>query len=70
MDRGLAELLMRKLLALSEPLNSIAETIERTTDEAEKAVLRKGIAEIMGRVYTDLELPIIKQHPDLDPDRE
>jgi hypothetical protein len=69
MNRDLAKLLIKKLLSLGKPLNSIAETIERITDEAERATLRKGIAEVMARVYTDLELPIIKQHPDLDPDR-
>lgn len=69
MDRDVAELLMRSLVALGEPLNSIAEIVERVADEGDRATLRRGVAEVMARVYTDLQLPIIRQYPDLDPDR-
>lgn len=70
MDRKVAELLMKDLLALSEPLNSATALTDQISNKDEQAALRRGIGELMGRIYTDLMIPIIKQYPELDPDRK
>lgn len=50
-------------------MNTVAENIERVDVEAEKLELRRGIADMMGALYTDLMRPIIRTHPELDPDK-
>ena len=69
MDRNVAELLMSNLLALDEPLNSSATLVNQIPNKEEQKEFRRGIGEIVGRIYTDLMLPIIKQYPDLDPEK-
>lgn len=69
MEKKVAELLMKNLLALSEPLNSATTLIDQISSKDEQAALRRGLGELMGRIYTDLMIPIIEQYPELDPDR-
>jgi hypothetical protein len=70
MKKDIAIQLIEKLFASDKPLNAAAEVIEKIEDEEEKKKFRRGILEIMGRMYTDLELPILRQFPDLDPDKK
>jgi hypothetical protein len=70
MDRTVAERIMKELLALTDPLNSATEATTRITDKEEQASFRRSIGEIMNSVYAHLMRPIIKQYPDLDPDKE
>ena len=70
MDKQLAEQLMKKLHSLSVPFNDAAELIEQIPDEDEKKRFRRGLGELMGRAYTDLMIPILRQYPDLDPDKD
>ncbi len=69
MDRAIGERLMERLLALTAPLNDAVALIEQIGDERQRLELRRGIGEVMGRVYTDLMVPIIREYPDLDPDK-
>ena len=69
MDRETAESLMASLLKLSEPLNSATHAINRISDKEEQAKARRVIGEIMNKTYTELMMPIIRQYPDLDPDK-
>jgi hypothetical protein len=69
MDRTVAEKLMKDLMALTNPLNSATQATTQITDKEEQASFRRAIGEIMNSVYTDLMRPIVKQYPDLDPDR-
>ena len=68
MDRSVAELLMKDMLAMSEPLNSITILCERIGDTEERKTFRRGVGQLMDKLYADLMLPIIRQYPDLDPD--
>ena len=68
MDKEIAKNLMANLLALSEPMNSVAETIELIDDEAQKLPLKQAIYKIIGDVYVDLMRPIIREYPEYDPD--
>jgi hypothetical protein len=69
MDRIVAEQLMELLLALDGPLNRATELTEKITDLEERKVVRRGIGEITARAYTDLIRPIVRQFPDLDPEK-
>ncbi|NVN90281.1 MAG: nuclear receptor NHR-99 [Desulfuromonadales bacterium] len=68
MDNNLAKQLMECFSSLDGPLNEAATLIEQIKDEIELKKFRKSIASIMANIYTELELPIIMQHPEFDPD--
>jgi len=68
LDKTAAANLMNKLLELSTSMNTVAALIEKIDDEKQKLILRRGIADLMGAVYTDLMRPIIREHPELNPD--
>jgi len=70
MEKALATELMRSSMALGASLNAIAEVIEQISDEREKRLFRRAIAELMADVYIKIEAPIIREHEDLDPDRK
>ena len=69
MDRRIAELLMRDFLELGSPLNSATLTTNEIINKEEREHFRKGIGTVMNAIYTELMMPIIRQFPDLDPDR-
>ena len=61
---------MLSLEVLGEALNDLAADIEKIKDLEEKKKYRRGVGELMGRSYTDIMRPIIKEYPDLDPDKD
>jgi hypothetical protein len=69
MQEKTAKELMDTLSALDEPLNKAAELIEQINDEEERKKFRKSLGNIMAGIYTDLELLITQQYPDLNPDK-
>jgi hypothetical protein len=68
MDKGIAEELIRLVRQLDGPLNAATEATKRISDLDEQKAVRRAIAEIMLKV-DDLLRPIVRQHPDLDPDK-
>jgi hypothetical protein len=68
MNRALAEQLMNELLALGGPINRATELTAKIDDIDERKAVRRAIGEIAANVYSDLIRPIVRQHPDLDPD--
>lgn len=70
MERTVAEQLMGLLLSLDKPLNAATSLTQEISDPVEQKAVRRGIGEITGRVYTDLMRPIIRQYPDLDPEKD
>jgi len=69
MDRAIAEKLMAALMRFTEPFNDITELTGEITDERERKDFRRPLGEIGVRLYTAM-LPIIRQYPDLDPDKD
>lgn len=70
MRENIAKELMNTLAALGEPLNNAVELIEQIEDEEERKKFRKGIGGVIARIYTELEFYIIRQYPNLDPDKK
>lgn len=69
MDRSLAKQLIELALALDAPLNAATELTDQISDTEERTAVRRAIAEITGAAYSELILPIVRQYPDLDPER-
>jgi hypothetical protein len=67
-EKSIAKELIETLVLMDAPLNRIAALIEQIVDEEEKKRFRRTIATTMGTLYTDLELPIGEQYPDLSRD--
>ena len=70
MERKIAERLMNEMLALGRHLDQAGELTKQMVDAEERVAFRKGIGEVVGSVYTEVMIPLIRQYPDLDPDRE
>jgi hypothetical protein len=69
MERRVAELLMAQFLQLDGPLNSATQITDQIANDTERKQFRRGIGELMSRVYAELMLPIVREYPDLDPDK-
>jgi len=61
--------LIKLFLEIDKPLNAATELTWGISDQKEQKTIRRGIAEITSRIYTDLMLPIIRQYPELDPEK-
>lgn len=70
MDRAIAEKLMEQYHLIGDSFNRATEIISTITDTAEQKRLRQPIGKLMANIWTDLMLPIVKEHPDLDPDNQ
>jgi hypothetical protein len=60
---------MTKLLELSQAMDQVCSLIDQLESEEEKKELRRGMSGMLADVYTGLMLPIIRQFPELDPDK-
>jgi hypothetical protein len=69
LDRATAEKLMAIYSKLNAPLNEAAEVIGAIHDQEEQKRLRRPLGEVMQSVWLELMQPIVRQHPDLDPDK-
>lgn len=67
MDHATAQ----KLMSIYERLNAVindADSVMRTLPEPERRAHLVALAGVMGDVWTSLQRPIVREHPDLDPD--
>ncbi len=69
MEKALANKVIQAALSIGEHLNRLADLSFRISNEAEQREFRKSLGEAMGILYTGIMMPIIKEHPDLDPDK-
>lgn len=70
MDRVAAAKLMAICQELAEQLNRATEVIGDIADEGEQRRLRRPVGEMMQAVAVELMAPIIREHPDFDPDKK
>lgn len=70
MDRKIAEKLMVEIESLNQVTNRQAHLIELISDENERKIFRRAIGTVMIDAYDKLMRPVIRQFPELDPDRE
>lgn len=70
MDRQLAEKLMQCCQDLSPPMNAAFELARSIPDPVERRTILTGWANITMCIYEQVMRPIIREHPDLDPDKD
>jgi hypothetical protein len=70
MQRDVAEKLMELLNRMWEPFNQATKLIDQIPSQRSNGALRRGLGEGYGRVYADVMVRIIREYPDLDPDRD
>lgn len=69
MDRETAGEVMKLLKSLDPIFHEIGKKSRNIDDEDEQVDFRMRLGKVVGDIYTDLMLPIIKEYPELDPDR-
>lgn len=67
MDHSTAQKLMDAYERIGEALNG-ADSIIRTLPEDERTAHLRGLAEMMGHLWFKLQLPVVREHRDMDPD--
>ncbi len=68
MNRALAVDVLAAIQAAEAHLDALSALSERMENNAERRKFRRGLAELMIG-YVDLMTDIVRQYPDLDPDR-
>ena len=69
MDRDTAERIVKAIEDLTPGLNTFDALSEQITDQEERREFRRKLGSIMTLAGFDLLIPIVKQFPDLDPDK-
>ena len=69
MEKTVACEIMDAIRAAEFPVNTLESLSGKITDEDERKAFRRHLAEVM-LGYLDIERSIVRQYPDLDPDRE
>lgn len=67
MDRKNAEQLMEIYARVSASLNEASDLVH-SLPEAERAPHLHGLGSMMADLWLVLQLPVVRQHPELDPD--
>lgn len=69
MEKSLASSLINAVQQLDERLNDIDVQLRAVPDEAERKLLLRALGMAMAELDCGLIRPLVRQHPDLDPDR-
>ena len=69
MQKSVAESLMKEMLDIGEHLNAADQLVGKLDDVQELNNYKRAIGNLMGLMYTEVMVPIIKNYPDLDPDK-
>ena len=56
-------------MAFDAPIGKLIELVDEIADPGEKAVFNRAVGDLMGQIYAKLMVPILRQYPDLDPDK-
>jgi len=69
MEKTLALQIMDAIQAAETQVNILESLSEKITDDHERQAFRGHLADVMIG-YIDLQMSIVRQYPDLDPDRK
>ena len=69
MDRTNAKKLMSVFEEIGSSLGEATCIVSELPDVDEQRLMRRGLGDLMCTLFIDLQLHIIRQHPDLDPDK-
>ena len=69
MEKSTASKVIQSVLQLSDPLNDLDELLRTLPDDDERKALLRSLGSVMAELYIGLIRPLVRQYPDLDPDR-
>ena len=69
MEKSTAAGIVKALTELDHQLNDIDAQLRNLPDEGERRVLLRALGSIIADLDSDLIRPLVRQYPDLDPDR-
>jgi hypothetical protein len=69
MDKETAAALIDSLVGLGNAFGDITQLTYRIADEAERRRFRGGVADVMHAINFELIMPLVRQYPELDPDK-
>jgi len=69
MEKTLALQIMDAIQAAETQVNTLESLLEKIVDNDEKQAFRRHLADVMIG-YIDIQMAIVRQYPDLDPDRK
>ena len=69
MEKSLASRIIENIRSMDGQFNALYELIEEIEDEAEKKRVRRHLADVSGILHGNIEIPIFRQFPDLNPDK-
>ena len=69
MERSVANELMSNVSRLDDALTLIEGSIEKISDEDERKRYKRELGIVMVEIYDKIMRPVIKEYPDLDPDK-
>jgi hypothetical protein len=70
MNRELAIKFLSDLQRISPQVDALFDLTDHVESEEERRVLREHIAEVIDRMGYHLVMHIVRQYPDLDPDKK
>ena len=69
MDRPVAEKIIELVKLSDKTLHQLHLAIDEIGDVDEKKKLRRAWAVVIGEIYKGILVPVLRQYPDLDPDK-
>jgi hypothetical protein len=69
-EKPVASRLIEAIVALDVPIGRLDGLSDQITDPEEKAAFRRALGDLMGHIYGQLMIPILRPYPDLDPDKD
>jgi hypothetical protein len=69
MNKDRAKKILNEIKDMDSSFGKLSELVHGISDESERKLYAKRLGDILGRIYTDLMVPIIREYPDLDPDK-
>ena len=68
MEKVVAKSLISLAVSMDANITSMFSEVEKITDEAQRAKFKRTVGDIMGFIARGIIVPIVAEHPDLDPD--
>jgi len=69
MEKPLASRFIEASVALDAPISKLSDLVAEIADPDEKAAFNQAVGDLMGLVFARLMVPVLRQYPDLDPDK-
>jgi len=69
LEKTLALQIMDSIQAAETQVNTLESLLEKIVDNDERQAFRRHLADVMIG-YIDIQMAIVRQYPDLDPDRK